>query len=123
MRESAVVSHLKNKKHMEKIDNRNSISALFFKNFADLNRDAIAKPSIEIACNSNHKLCKITTNLTSKVLKSAITKADILLCLNSVLSQSSFRSCQSTSNLFGIMFSDNGAAKSFSLEKQNVHIL
>ena len=35
---------------MEKVNNRNSISMLFFKNSAELNKDNVAKPSTEIAC-------------------------------------------------------------------------
>ena len=45
MGKSAIVSHSKGKKHMEKMNNRNSISTLFFKNSTELNKDVVAKPS------------------------------------------------------------------------------
>ena len=68
------------------------ISKLFLKNSAESNRDAIAKPSTETACNSNHRSYKTTTNLTSLVLNSAITKVEHLWCLKTILPHSSFRS-------------------------------
>ena len=110
---SHIVSHSKSKKHMEKI-NRSSISTLFFKNFTQLNKDAVAKPS-EIGFSSNHRSCK-TTNLTSLVIKWSVTKAEVLWCLKTSL-HSSFRSYENISNLFSVMFSDSGIAKSFSVGK------
>ena len=58
---------------MEKMNNRNSISTLFLKNSTELNKDVVAKSSTEIAYSTNHRSCK-TTNLTSLVIKSAVTK-------------------------------------------------
>ena len=114
---SAIVSHSKGKKHMEKMTNRNAISTMFFKNSTELNKDVGAKPSTEIACSSNHRSCKTTTNTTSLVIKSAVAKAEILWCLKTVLSHPSFRSCENISSLFSAMFSDSDIAKSFSIRK------
>ena len=63
---------------MEKLNNQNSIFTLFFKNYTELNKDVVAKPSTEIVCNSNHRSCKTTTNLTSLLIKSTVTKVEIL---------------------------------------------
>ena len=51
------------------------------------------------------------------VIESAITKVEILWCLKTVLSHSSFRSCENISNHFSVMFSDSDIAKSFSVGK------
>ena len=135
MEKSAVVSHSKGIKHMEEMNNRNSISTLFFKEnqnqvsfypfvvheisafFIELNKDVVAKPFTEIACSSNCRSCKTTTNLTSLVIKSAVTKAEILWCLKTVLSFSLFHSCENILNLFSVVFSDSDTAKSFSVRK------
>ena len=102
---------------MEKMNNRSSMSWLFFKNSTELNKDVVAKPSTEIACSSNHRSCKTTTNLTSLVINSAVTKAEILQCLKAVLSHSSFRLYEKISVLFSVMFSDSDITKSFSVGK------
>ena len=82
------------------MNNRNSISSLFFENSTELNKDTVAKPSTGISCGSNHRSCKTTTNLTVLVIKSAVTNAEILWCLKIILSHSSFCSCENISSLF-----------------------
>ena len=70
---------------MEKVNNRNSISTVFFKNSTKLNKEVVGKPSTEIACSSNHRTRKITTDLSSLVIKSAVTKVEILCCLKTII--------------------------------------
>ena len=123
MGKSAIVSYSKGQKYLEKKNNRNSISTLFVKNSAELSKDAEAKPSTEIPCSSNHRSCKTTTNLTSVMIKSAVTIAEILWCLKSILSHSSFRSFENVSNLFSFIFSDTDFAKSVSVGKNKMYIL
>ena len=118
MGKSAIVSYSKGQKYLVKKNNRNSISTLFVKNSAELSKDAVAKPSTEIPCSSNHRSYKTTTNLTSLVIKSAVTIAEILWCLKSTLSHSSFRSFENVSNLFSFMFSDTDIAKTVSVIKK-----
>ena len=117
MGKSAVVSHAKGKKHLEKINSKNSMSTLFFKNSGELKKVIVTTPPAEAACTNSHKSCSQTNNLTSLLLKSTVTKAEILWCLKTVLSHSSFRSCENISKLFSVMFSDSDIAKSFSLGK------
>ena len=117
MGKSAVVSHAKGKKHLEKINSKNSMPTLFFKNSGELKKVIVTTPTVEAACTNSHKSCSQTNNSTSLLLKSTVTKAEILCCLKTVLSHSSFRSCENISKLFSVMFSDSDIAKSFSLGK------
>ena len=55
--------------------------------------------------------------MTPLVIKSAVTKAGILWCLKTVLSHSSFCSCENIPNLFSVVFSDSDIAKSFFVGK------
>ena len=83
---SAIVSHSKGKTHMGKMNNRNSISVLFLKNSTDLSKDVVAKPSTEIACSSNQRSCKTTTNLTALVINSASYKSrDFMVFESSII--------------------------------------
>ena len=116
MGESAVVSHAKGKKHLEKINGKNSMSTLFFKNSGELKKVLVTTPA-EAACTNSHKSCSQANNLRSLLLKSTVTKAEILWCLKTVLSHSSFHSGENISKRFSVMFSHSDIAKSFSLGK------
>ena len=126
MRKSATINHSKGKRHLEKMNNRNSISPLFSRNSIELNRAVIAKPSTEIPCSSNHRSGKTATNLTSFVLTIAVTKAEILWCLKTAVSHSLFHLCETISSIFSDIVSSIFTAtlrKTFPKEKQNLHIL
>ena len=107
---------------MEKMNSRNCISTLFFKNSTELAKSS----SSTLQLNHQQKLFVAAiigpvkeqlTNLTSLVIKSAVTKAEILICLKTVLSHSSFCSCENISNVPSVMFSDSDITKSFSTGK------
>ena len=54
MRKKAAVRHSTGKKYKENMNNRNSISTLFFKSSTELIKDVVAEPSTQIASSSNH---------------------------------------------------------------------
>ena len=60
---------------------------------------------------------KIQTTIDSLSIKDNNMKAEIRLALESLMSNYSYNSCSSKSELFSAMFSDSDIAKKFSMEK------
>ena len=61
--------------------------------------------------------------LSSFVLDENTLNAEIIWCLNLVKSHHSFRSCDSLTNLFKVMFVDSGIPDKFSLGKDKVRYM
>ena len=60
---------------------------------------------------------KIQTTIDSLSIKDNNVKAEIRLALESLMSNYSYNSCSSKSELFSAMFSDSDIAEKFSMEK------
>ena len=115
MGKSAIESHSTGKKHLKALDRRNSLSTLCFQK--QQKEQSASQQGTTSATTQNVTSLPLTSTVSSLIVKSGVSRAEILWVLKIVKSHFSFRSCEDTSELFKVMFSDSTIAKFFSLGK------
>lgn len=121
MGRQAVSSHMKSTKHV-KIENA-AFSSAPVKIFTKSTKTTSEVPVSQNSTNNlglTLQIHKQTTTLQKYKLKDQVTKAEILLCLNTVMQHNSLRNAERSVSLFSKMFPDSAIAQDMKLHKDKI---
>ncbi|KAH8032413.1 hypothetical protein HPB51_024605 [Rhipicephalus microplus] len=119
---TAVSSHASSKKHLAGLKCRSSASQTGMLSFFTPATNASAKCSEDrtVAPEEPAPTTSAKTSMSGFLLKSAVTKAEIMWCLNAVATHGSFRSTAASASLFPLMFPGCEVAEKLHLGKDKV---
>lgn len=118
----AVSSHASSKKHLAGLKCRSSASQTGMLSFFTPATNASAKCSEDRTVTPEEPALTTSakTSMSGFLLKSAVTKAEIMWCLNAVATHASFRSTAASASLFPLMFPGCEVAEKLHLGKDKV---
>lgn len=123
MGNTAVCSHASSKKHLAALKCRSSASQTGMLSFFTPATNVAAQCSGERTCAPEEPATVTTsakTSMSGFLLKSAVTKAEIIWCLNAVAIHGSLRSTAASASLFPLMFPGCEVAEKLHLGKDKV---